>query len=139
MALKINYSVYPDQKISEILESLLNSYVESINKLKDLPQLKISNLSNWLNKSEALELQSIFMKMPFVKIEEFDDFSKEDLYLLTIAFNKFLDNLFPLINQKYFETRLEVNYFSPSLFNKVGNNNLDIKENKQSAALIHTL
>lgn len=131
---KIVYSVFPKQELAEIFANLYNKYsAQRTTKIV----INSDSLQKWVSDKEAKLLQTNFQKMPFVQIN--DESKRDNLFSTNKAFNEFLNSLFENIKVKYQSPKKEIDYYSKSLFEKVGNNNLDIKENDQSAALLFSL
>ena len=126
-------SVFPEQEITEVFTRLYQVYSESVNSTK----ITTENINEWISENDAKILQKYFINIPFVRVEDKD---KSDVYFKNNReFNLFLGNIFHAINQKNSPLVKEIDYFSKSLFEKIGNNNLNIKENPQTAGLLFSL
>lgn len=119
----LSYSVYPGKEIDNILSKLY----EEFSKFTEKEDALLSeNIGGRLKSTEKLILKDNLDQIPLVRIND---------YKLQKYFNKYLDRLLASLN----DSNTVIDYFSAGLSQEIGNNNLDIQENKQSAALLHSL
>lgn len=127
----LKYAVFPGAEIDTILTELFKNFLKISEKDHNLISLESFNC---LEKEKEKILVTHTSDIPYVRIRK-DVGLKGDTASLQKIFNDLLDKL--LYEKNGGDSAID--YFSPGLSKKIGNNNLDIEENKQSAALLFSL
>lgn len=92
-------------------------------------------ISRELQKAEFIQLvNAVKNGSYYVNVVDVDNTLQNDKLLLQKRLNLLLDEVLKVNRKDY-----EIDYYNPEMFTKVGNNNLDIKDNLQTAALLYTL
>lgn len=128
-------SIFPEG-FKEIFEKIYQKYRKEREKYTSNSQETV--WKDFISEKDASLLRQSFFSIPYIRLED-NELPCEDYFKNLGEFNLFLKSLWENIKSTLERPFSIPDYCSRSLFEKIANNNYNIKENPQSAAILFEL
>ena len=134
MSVQLSYSQVAENTTTPILIKILNA-IHQANKKNQEYQPVVGLYKNCLTQQEQNDFNEVLSKISYIVINKYDPVGKST-WPLQRKLNDYIDEELYL---KRRSKQTEIDYFAFDPFKKIGNNNLDLKEDKVSAGLLYSL